>query len=182
MDRSAAPGHGHRWSAAPLNQPVCLERTIELDNVRLPVRDWPGREGPLVHVPDALTRSSFIEGVAAFTPGYRVLSVSPRDAAYQVQAFDVVGVLAQFGFAAPIVVGEGLGCAAALLVAAWYPERVGGLVLLDARYQSSGDSQLERSLRECPPDVEVLRREVQCPVLETDSVDEIKLYLRTPLP
>jgi len=146
----------------------------------LTVRDWPGRDGPLVHVPDPLAPSLSIE---SFAPEYRVLSITPREnAAYQVQADDVVGVLAQFGFARPIVVGEGLGCAAALLVAAWSPECVGALILVDPTYRSSGDSLAARSLRECPPNVTSLRQTIQCPVLESASLDGIQHFLRTPLP
>ena len=162
-----------------------LERTIELDNVRLAVRDWPGRDGPLVHVPDPLAPSTFIEVVAAaLAPDYRVLSITPReDAPYQVQATDVVGVLAQFGFAAPLILGQRLGCAAALLVAAWTPERVGALVLVDAVYQASGAALVVRSLRECPPDVAALRLAVRCRMLETTaSLDTIQRFVRSPLP
>jgi pimeloyl-ACP methyl ester carboxylesterase len=149
------------------------------------VRDWPGRYGPLVHVPDPLGPSPFIESVAAaLTPDYRVLSIAARDdCPYQVEASDVVGVLAQFGFTSPIVVGEGLSCAAALLVAAWSPERVGALILVDAVYQPSGDALLARSLRECPPNVAALRVAVRCRLLQTTAlVDEIQRYIRSPLP
>jgi pimeloyl-ACP methyl ester carboxylesterase len=146
------------------------------------VHDWPGLDGPLVHVPDPLAPSLFIESVPVALD-YRVLSIAPREnTPYQVQANDVAGVLAQFGFASPIVVGEGLGCAAALVVAAWYPERVGRLILVSATYRSSGDNLVVRSLRECPLDVTALRQAIQCPVLETASVDEIQQFLRTPLP
>src|SRR5438132_9388241 len=102
---------------------VCLERIVELDNVRLRLRDWPGYAGPLVHVPDPLVSSVVVECIAAsLAPRYRVVSLSPGNSvAYQVHATHLLAVLSQFGFVAPILVGEGLGCLATLIVAAWYP-------------------------------------------------------------
>jgi pimeloyl-ACP methyl ester carboxylesterase len=87
-----------------------------------------------------------------------------------VWAADLHGVLDQFGFAAPILVGERLGCLPALLVAAWYPEVVGGLVLIDPNYAPPpGESIAARALRECPPDEATMRSGVRCPVLVTTS-------------
>lgn len=108
------------------------------------------------------------------------MSVALReDAPYQVQAANVAGVLAQFGFAAPTLVGEGSGCAAALLVAAWYPARLGALVLVDARWDApERDSLFARSLRECPPDVTALRQSLTCPVEEVSA----EAFLARPLP
>ncbi len=117
-------------------------------------------------------------------PDYRVLSIAPRDESpYQVQAEHVEGVLAQFGFAAPVLVGESLGCAAALLVAAWFAERVGALILVDPVYQAEGETLIARALRECPLDVRLVRQAVRCRVVETTaSPDEIERFLRSPLP
>jgi pimeloyl-ACP methyl ester carboxylesterase len=149
---------------------VCLDRTIELDGVRLHVRDWPGRGGPLVHVPDPLCAAdSFIDAVAAtLAPRYRVLSVAPRGASpYQVDATDLLGMLDQFGFLSPILVAERLGCVPALLVAAWHPRRVAGLVLVEPAYTPPpGDGVITRALKDCPPDWAALRRAVECPMLE----------------
>src|SRR5207245_9519776 len=111
--------------------------------------------GPLVHDPiplsaasSASTVDSFLDGLAhvlgplpvahsvidgladALAPRYRVLSVSSRgDAPYQVDAVDLIGVLSQFGFRTPVLLGERLGCVTALVAAAWYPDRVAGLIL-----------------------------------------------------
>jgi len=138
--------------------------------------------GPLVHVPNPLRPSPFVDTLASMVgPEYRVLSIGLRNAcAYQVQADHITGVLAQFGFAAPVLVGEGLGSAAALLVAAWSPGGVGALILVDAVYQAEGETLAARALRECPPDVTLLRQAIRCRVLETTaSADEIKAFLLT---
>jgi pimeloyl-ACP methyl ester carboxylesterase len=114
------------------------------------------------------------------SPDYRVMSIAPRgDAPYQVQAADAAGVLAQFGFAAPTVVAEGYGCVAALLLAAWYPARLGALVLVDAMWAAPrGESVAARALRECPPDVNALRLTITCEVHDVSA----EALLERPLP
>jgi len=164
---------------------VCLERTVELAEVHLRLRDWPGRGGPLVHVPDPLsTDARLVEALAAaLAPRYRVLSLELRGAsAYQVDAADLLGMLDQFGFVAPVLLAEGLGCVAALLVAAWHAERVGGLVLVNPAYQPPASAGLaERALRDCPPDWARLRNAIQCPVLvvppEVATVEAVADFL-----
>jgi pimeloyl-ACP methyl ester carboxylesterase len=120
-----------------------------------------------VHVPDGSFLSSSIPRLAAeLAPTWRVLSISPRPSVpYQVTALDVVGVLDQLGCEHNLLVGEGTGCLTALLVAAWYPPKVSGLLLVDGRY--AGD----RYLRECPPDLAALRAMVSCAVCEASSGD-----------
>jgi pimeloyl-ACP methyl ester carboxylesterase len=178
VDRSRAPGDFHRRPAALLTFDRLgisfLERTVELDNARLRLCDWPGLGRALVHVPDPLfLHSDAVVGrlSAALAPRYRVLSLSPRGASpYQVDAIDLLGMLRQFGFEAPILVGERLGCLPALLVTAWYPEVVGGLVLVDPNYDPPpGDRVEARALCDCPPDWPTLRTAVRCPVLVTSS-------------
>jgi pimeloyl-ACP methyl ester carboxylesterase len=163
---------------------VCLERTIELAEVRLRLREWPGVAGPLVHVPDPLAGDdSFVQGLAeVFAPRYRVLSVHPRGASpYQVDAGDVLAMLDQFGFASPVLVGEGLGCVAALLVAAWHTGRVAGLVLVEPAYAPPLSGGLAaRAVKDCPPDWASLRAAVHCPVLDvprTTAVEDIEPFL-----
>jgi pimeloyl-ACP methyl ester carboxylesterase len=168
---------------------VCLERTIELDNVRLSARDWPGLGRTIVHSPDPLSGRSVIARLAALAPTYRVLSVIPRASVpFQVASLDLVGVLDQFGFVTPVLVGEGLGCVPVVLVAAWYPERMGGLVLVDATWEaSSGDGVEAQALRDCPPDWAALRSRVNCGVLELRADDaalvpRVEAFAAAPLP
>ena len=168
---------------------VCLERTIELDNVRLSVRDWPGLGRAIVHSPDPLSPRSVIDRLAALAPTHRVLSLAPRAGlAYQVTALDLVGVLNQFGFVRPVLVGEGLGCVSVALVAAWHPECAGGLVLVDATCEPPPHDSLEaRALRDCPPDWAALRSRWRCTVLELRADDasllrRIEACAAAPLP
>jgi pimeloyl-ACP methyl ester carboxylesterase len=130
-----------------------------------------------VHVPDPLAAGdSAVDGLAAaLAPRYRVLSVRSRgDVPYQVDAVDLVGVLGQFGFRTPVLVGERLGCVTALAVAAWYPERVAGLILLEPVFAAGPADRLAgRALRDCPPDVARLRAAVRCPVLERTTPTDV---------
>ncbi len=173
------------------------------------VRDWPGLAGPLVHVPEPLSSASsassvdsvldglahvpdplsvahsVIDGLAdALAPRYRVLSVSSRgDAPYQVDAGDLIGVLSQFGFRTPVLVGERLGCVTALVAAAWYPDRVAGLILANPVYDPPrSETVAARALRDCPPDWSRLRAALRCRVLENSAPEAIEVFLAVTLP
>ena len=122
-------------------------------------------------MPDPLAPSDALVGVlaASLAPRYRLLSVAPRgDVPYQVDAVDLLGVLRQFGFVAPVLLGERFGALTATLAAAWYPELVAGLVLVDARLDSPlpSDSIKARALRDCPPAWSRLESALICPLLE----------------
>jgi pimeloyl-ACP methyl ester carboxylesterase len=122
-----------------------------------------------VHVPDPLSPDdSLVEALAAtLAPRNRVLSLQPRGASpYQVDAGDLLEVLDQFGFLTPVLVAERLGCVPALLLAAWHPQHVAGLVLVDPTSSTLVDGVEGRALRDCPPDLPSLRAQVQCPVSE----------------
>jgi len=99
---------------------------------------------------------------------------------------DLLGVLDQFGFLSPVVLGERAGCISVMLVAAWYPERVGRVVLVDPTLASVGDDVRALSLRECPPDWRALRARVGCEVRELSDgpslVALVKTFLEAPLP
>jgi pimeloyl-ACP methyl ester carboxylesterase len=122
-----------------------------------------------VHLPDPL-RGSSLDALlaAALAPRFRVLSIRLRvDRGYQVHVDDVQDVLNQFGFQHSVLAAEGLSCASALVLAAWYPHRVGSLALIDRDIGSpAGDSLTARSLRECPPVWDALRKGLHCPVVE----------------
>jgi pimeloyl-ACP methyl ester carboxylesterase len=129
------------------------------------VRDWAGLGGPLIHVPDPLGTSTLVDALAAaLAPRFRVFSITPRvDAPYQVHVLDLEGALGQFGFERIVLVAEGLGSISALLLAAWYPLRVGALSLVDPVLNApEGETLFARSLRDCP----MVRPPVECPVVE----------------
>jgi pimeloyl-ACP methyl ester carboxylesterase len=143
-----------------------------------------------VYVPDPLAPSDVVVEAlgAAFGPGYRVLSIEPRSGQpYQVQAADVLATLDQFGFLSPVLIGERLGCVAALLIAAWHPDRVASLVLVDPTYTAPPEhaSSVEaRALRDCPPDWPSLHAAVHCPVLvlhwDDAGVERLQTFLQLP--
>ncbi len=143
-----------------------------------------------MHVPDPLAPSPLAEKLAAaLAPTYRVLSIAPRAGVpYQVTGLDVAGVLAQFGFVEPVLIGEGLGCLTVVLAAAWYPRGVSRVVLVDPVCGApDGDSLEARALRECPPDWPALRSGLRCSVLELRADDaalprRVEAFLEAPLP
>lgn len=158
---------------------VRLDRTVELDAARLRLSDWPGFGGPLVHLPDPLQpREAVLDQlVARLAPRCRVLSLQPRGASpFQVDAADALAMLDQFGFRAPILAGERLGCLPALLLAAWFPSRPSGLVLIEPSCAPSPGDQpgIEAlALRDCPPDWAALRATVECPVLVVRTPEQL---------
>jgi len=148
---------------------------------------------PVGDLTDPFAPSSLVERLAArLAPTHRVLSVTPREGvAYQVAAADFIGVLDQFGFASPILVGERVGCVPLVLVAAWYPERLGGVILVDPTSEPPaavhGSGPEAWSLRDCPPDLGALQARLTCKVLETsaqsaDLMHTIEAFLQAQLP
>ena len=119
---------------------------------------------------------------AALQPRYRVLSLAPREGvSYQTDAADLEALLSAFGFEQPLLVGEGMGAVAPLLVAAWWPALVGALLLVaPAREAAQGIEG--RGLRECPPDWDALLALVHCPVrvLDAWSMAEVEELLVLP--
>jgi pimeloyl-ACP methyl ester carboxylesterase len=67
-----------------------------------------------------------------------------------------------------VLIAEGLSCASAILLAAWYPEDVRALLLVDSR-PPEDDALLARSLRDCPPEWVKLRAGISGPVLEVTA-------------
>lgn len=103
---------------------VVLEREVELPPVRLRIRDWPGHDGPLVHLSTAST--GLIDDLAPrLAPRWRVLSVtlesSPDPA---ISAQHVVGFLDLFGFRNAVLLAEEADGGIAGRVAQWCPDRV----------------------------------------------------------
>jgi pimeloyl-ACP methyl ester carboxylesterase len=153
---------------------VCLERSVELAATRLRFRDWPGRSGPIVHVPDSFVPSQLAALIAdAFAPRHRVLSLEPRPGvSYQTDAEDLAGFLGMFGFVEPVLLAEGRGCITAVLVASWHPSLVGRLVLIapDTQAPCGLTGLAARGLHECPPDWSTLVRSVTAPILELNAL------------
>jgi pimeloyl-ACP methyl ester carboxylesterase len=156
---------------------VCLDRSLELAAVELRFRDWPGRGRAIVHLPDPFNPTSLVVDLAAsLAPRYRVLSLQPRaDVPYQIDADDAAGFLAAFGFERPVLLAEGVGCIAALLVATWHASLVAGVVLVDPKAEAPL-GLAGRGLRECPVDLARLRAGSSTPLIE---LADLEAFLET---
>lgn len=129
-------------TAPPIPGPLRLDRDFDLPMARLHVHDWPGGRGPLVCLPgQTASGRSFDSLAASLSPVWRVLAVDPRGrgesarprhgSGYQLQVADTLALLDTLGIEQAVLVGHSFGAVIGLLLAAWYPRRVAGLVLLD---------------------------------------------------
>jgi pimeloyl-ACP methyl ester carboxylesterase len=150
-----------------------LERQI--DSVSL--SEWPGRRGPLVCLGDPLgSLPNLAEALAAaLSPDWRVVqpTLAP-EAPYQAHAAQTLWLLETFGFEQSVLLGSGLAAGVVLLVAAWYPTRVAGLVLVSPGLTRARRLKVEalaaeqpawRAWLDTPPLWSRLERQVACPVL-----------------
>ncbi|MFJ8015233.1 alpha/beta fold hydrolase [Streptomyces sp. NPDC096339] len=119
------------------------ERTVVRDGVRLSCRDW-GGDGPAVLLLHGLAgHAGEWDAVARhLSPRYRVVAVDqrghgaserrPRDVSRAAYVADVLAVADRLELGRFVVAGQSLGGHAAMLFAAAHPERVRGLVLVEA--------------------------------------------------
>ncbi len=121
---------------------VRLDRDVDLCGLRLHLQDWPGAGGPVICLPGQTASGRSFDGLAsALQPEWRVIAVDPRGRGrsgkprhgygYQLQVADTMALMDQLGFDRVVLVGHSFGAVIALIVAAWYPERVDALVLID---------------------------------------------------
>jgi pimeloyl-ACP methyl ester carboxylesterase len=156
----------------PLPRPVPrLERQID----SLSLSEWPGRRGPLVCLADPLGAPAGLAEALAneLAPDWRIFEFSPGpELPYQAQALEVLGLLDTFGFSHTVLLGMGLAAGVALVLAAWYPNRVAGLVLVNPtrRLSRSGlehapPGAKTRAWLDAPPNWARLERQITCPML-----------------
>jgi pimeloyl-ACP methyl ester carboxylesterase len=179
----------------PLPRPVPrLDREID----GLALSEWPGEEGPLVCLRDPL---GSLAGLApalgdALAPDWRVLSlVLPADLPYQSHVSEVHRLLDTFGFKQPVLLGSGLAGGIALLVAAWYPTRIAGVVLVSHTLTSARRRKIAvlaaeqpawRAWLDAPPAWSRLERQVVCPMLHVRAravphlVGQVRAFLQVP--
>jgi pimeloyl-ACP methyl ester carboxylesterase len=159
---------------------VRLEREIELAVATVRWSDWPGSKGPLVHVPDLLLPSSGLAAELAqqLSPEYRVLSMHPQTGLlYQLHVAELVGLLDQFGFEQPILIGEQSGCVVTTLLAGWYPKRLAGLILLDPIMEAADVP----GIVDCPPKWDLVWQRIVCPTLrEPGSIEAFLKRIDSP--
>ena len=122
--------------------PVRLDRDVELRGLRLHFQDWPGERGPVICLPGQTSNGRAFDGLAsALAPEWRVLALDPRGRGqsakpkhgygYQVQVADTMAMIDLIGFEHVVLAGHSFGAIIGLLIAAWFPERVAGLIMVD---------------------------------------------------
>ncbi len=140
---------------------VTLSRTVELPPVALRFDEWPGYGGAVVCF--ACEAAESLAEVLA--PRWRVVNLHAReDVTYQQDAADLQALLRTIGLERPLLIGQGMFAIAPLLVAAWWPELLGALLLVSPDLNS-----FTRGVRECPPDRDALLALVRCPVRVLDA-------------
>jgi pimeloyl-ACP methyl ester carboxylesterase len=179
----------------PLPRPVPrLERDID----GLAVSEWPGRRGPLVCLSDPLGSLPDLGPALGqeLAPDWRVLQPAlSSEVPYQAHVAQTLWLLETFGFEQPVVLGSGLGSGVALLVAAWYPQRVAGLVLVNPGLNHERWAQVAalaeeqpawRAWLDAPPAWRRLEAQVTCPMLRLRArsvrrvVDQTRAFLERP--
>ena len=162
--------------AEPLPRPVPrLERQID----GLSFSEWPGRRGPLVCLVDPLGGlPGLAEAIAADrAPDWRVFELPlPGAVPYQAQAAEVTRLLDTFGFEHSVLLGSGLAASLGVVVGAWYPARLDGLVVVNFHPDltrarrlrlatRAADEPAFRAWLDAPPRWARLESQLTCPVL-----------------
>jgi pimeloyl-ACP methyl ester carboxylesterase len=143
----------HPVESLRFDGPVRLDRDVELPGLWLHFQDWPGERGPIICLPGQTANGRTFGGLAsALAPEWRVMALDPRGRGrsakprhgygYQVHVADTMALLDLFGFEHVVLAGHSYGAVIGLLIAAWYPERVAGLILID------GGTVIQESTRE----------------------------------
>lgn len=118
-------------------------RFVTVDSsVRLEVLDWGGTGRPLLFVGCYLSAHVYDQIAPKLTDGFRVYAVTRRGVGAsdrpstgydpQRRAADILEVMSALGMQKPILVGNSCGGGILHSLGAEHPERVGGLVYLDA--------------------------------------------------
>ena len=135
------------------------------DNVRLEVVDWGGSGRPLILLAGGNNHAHAFDNFAPkLTSSYRVYGISrrgsggssappPSRANYDADRLgdDVLAVIAALNLNNPILVGHSLAGEELSSVGSRHPERVAGLVYLDAGYRYAYDASPSLAQPERPP-------------------------------
>lgn len=122
--------------------PARLSRELTVGPLRLRLHEWPGSRDVVVCLPGITANGRTFDVLGhQLAPDWRVLALDPRGRGesdkpgsgygYQVHVGDLLSLLDQFGFERAVLVGHSYGAVIALMAAAWCPERIRGLVLVD---------------------------------------------------
>ncbi len=138
------------------------------ENVRLEVLDWGGSGRPLVFLPGlGNTAHIFDDFAPKFTAGYHVYGITRRGfgassapaAGYGADRLgdDVLAVLDSLKLVRPVLAGHSLGGEELSSIGSRYPDRVAGLIYLDAGYSYAFDNgkgmtvEAQQELAKSPP-------------------------------
>jgi pimeloyl-ACP methyl ester carboxylesterase len=125
------------------SQVAWTQRTVTSDGVRLACRDWGGPGLPVVLIHGLAGHAGeWDETARRLSPRYRVVVPDqrgqgaseryPEDVSRAAHLADVGAAAAQLTLGRPVLLGQSLGGHTAMLAAAAHPERVRGLVLIEA--------------------------------------------------
>lgn len=121
------------------------DRFVTVNGLRLRYRDWGGRGRPLLALHGSSAHAHWWDPVAPrLARRLRVLALDwrghgrsewPRPPAYRTGDFvaDLLGVIERLRLDGVIAAGHSMGGHAALAFAAWHPDRLARLVVLDAK-------------------------------------------------
>jgi pimeloyl-ACP methyl ester carboxylesterase len=130
----------------PLGCERARSRVVEVNGLRLHfLESGPVGAPPICFLHGGAAHAHWFDAVTpAFTDRFHVVSLDQRGhgesawaepPAYGTEDFtgDLVGLMAALGWARMIVVGHSMGGHNAMTFAAWHPERVAALVIVDSR-------------------------------------------------
>lgn len=147
------------------------DRFMTANGLRLRYRDWGGSGPPLLALHGSAAHAHWWDPVAPHLAArFRVLALDwrghgrsawPRPPAYRTEDFtaDLLAVIERLRLAPSIVAGHSMGGHAALAFAAWYPDRLARLVVLDAKPRVNMRRLRESQQRPARPRVEYPTRE-----------------------
>ena len=142
-----------------------------MSGLRLRYRDWGGRGRPFLALHGSAAHAHWWDPIAPLlAPRLRVLALDwrghglsawPRPPAYRTQDFaaDLAAVVDRLGLEGVIVAGHSMGGHVAMAFAAWYPDALARLVVLDAKPAVNFQRLLELQARGERPRTEFPSRE-----------------------
>lgn len=142
------------------------------DNVKLEVLDWGGSGRPMILLHGGNSTAHEFDTIAPkLTGSYHVYGITrrgcgasnapePTDANYTADRLgdDVLAVIGELGIDPPVLVGHSLGGQELSSIGSRHPERVAGLIYLDAAYQYA---YYDRSKGFLDIDVNEVRRKLE---------------------
>ncbi len=152
------------------------------DNVRIEVLDWGGSGQPVVLIPGLGASAHSFDSLAPhLSKDYRVIGITRRgtgastrpDHGYGIRRLseDVLKVIDTLGLTNSVLAGHSLGGEELSWIAAHYPDRIAGLIYLDAAYDRSREnSEIAELSRKLPAQPRPHRNELT-------SYEAFKKYL-----